>query len=64
MCKGRQFAFKECMIFPAAIVTMWDIEPAGGKAWEMPKHRKATGVYGTNDDTRVWVKRRTFATVE
>jgi len=59
MCKGRAFAFKECMMFTAAIVALWDIVPAGGSgAWKMPAHKKATGVYTTGDDTRVWVKRR------
>lgn len=58
MCKGRVFAFKECMMFTAAIVSMWDIESAGGGPWKMPKHKKATGVYGTNDNPRVWLKRR------
>jgi len=45
-------------MFTAAIVSMWDIEPAGSGPWKMPRHRKSTGVYNTNDDTRVWVKRR------
>lgn len=58
MCKGRSFAFKECMAFVAAIVALWDIEAAGSGSWKMPRHRKATGVYGTNDNTRVWIKRR------
>lgn len=58
MCKGRAFAFKESMTFVAAIVALWDIQPVGGGDWKMPRHRKATGVYGTGDNTRVWLKRR------
>lgn len=58
MCKGRQFALKETMLFTAAIISMWDIEPKGGNSWKMPKHRRATGVHSTDDITRVWVKRR------
>lgn len=58
MCKGRFFAFKECMLFAAAIIAMWDIEPVGGGEWKMPKHRKSTGVYGAGSDTRVWLRRR------
>ena len=58
MCKGRAFAFKECMMLVAAVIALWDIEPTGGGAWEMPRHKKATGVYTTNDDTRVWITRR------
>ena len=61
MCKGRSFAVKEVMAFSAAIVALWDVEPAGGGKWTIPRHRKATGVYGTPDDTRVWVKRRKVA---
>lgn len=58
MCKGRAFAYKECMMFTAAIIALWEIEPANEGRWKMPSHRKATGVYGTGDDTRVWIKRR------
>ncbi len=62
MCKGRTFALKECMIFTAAIVALWDIEPAQGGEWKMPRHRKASGVYNTGDDTKVWLKRRQMST--
>ncbi|EMC97078.1 hypothetical protein BAUCODRAFT_121589 [Baudoinia panamericana UAMH 10762] len=58
MCKGRSFAFKECMMFTAAIVAMWDMDPAGGGAWNIPRHKKATGVYATSDETRVCIKQR------
>lgn len=59
MCKGRVFALKESLLFTAAIISMWEIEPAGeDKKWKIPKHRKATGVYGTDEVTRVWIKRR------
>jgi hypothetical protein len=61
MCKGRAVALKEIMMFTAAIIYMWDMEPKGGGKWKMPKHQKATAVYATNDDVRVWVKRRKFA---
>lgn len=64
MCKGRSFAFRECMMFTAAIVAIWDIVPAGGGEWKMPRHRKTPGVYGTSDDTRVWVSRRQLDKVE
>lgn len=58
MCKGRAFAFKECMMFAAAIITLWEIEPVNGGQWKMPSHKKATGVYATSDSTRVWIKKR------
>lgn len=58
MCKGRSFAFKEVMAFAAGILVLWDMEPAGGGEWKIPKHKKATGVYTTSDNVRVWVKQR------
>lgn len=58
MCKGRQFAAKESMLFTAAIVSMWEIDPVSGGEWKIPRHKKATGVYSTSDSTRVWIKRR------
>jgi hypothetical protein len=58
MCKGRQLALQEVMLFTAAIVALWDISPAKGAPWEMPKKRRATGVYSPATDSRVWVKPR------
>lgn len=58
MCKGRQFAVKEILIFSAAIISLWDMNMAGGGPWKMPRHVKASGTYSTADDTRVWIKRR------
>lgn len=58
MCKGRAFALKESMAFTAAIVALWEMEPAGGGEWKMPKPKRATGVYTTQDDVRVWLRRR------
>lgn len=64
MCKGRSFALKEALMYTAAMITMWEISPAKGGEWKMPKHRRATGVYATGDDTRVWLTRRKFAATE
>ncbi|KAG9757635.1 cytochrome P450, partial [Aureobasidium melanogenum] len=58
MCKGRAFAQKETLVFIAAFISMWDMEPVGGGAWKMPSYKPATGVYSTNDDVRVWISRR------
>ncbi|KAK5001256.1 hypothetical protein LTR66_000033 [Elasticomyces elasticus] len=63
MCKGRAFAQRECLMFTAAIVAMWDVEPARGREqWEMPRPKKATGVYATKDDVRVRISRRKLPT--
>lgn len=61
MCKGRAFAQKEVLIFVASVISFWDMESAGGGPWKMPKHKKATGTYTTNDNTKVWIKRRDLA---
>ncbi|KAI5249955.1 cytochrome P450 [Aureobasidium subglaciale] len=58
MCKGRAFAQKEALVFAAAFISMWDMEPAGGGPWKLPRYKPATGVYSTNDDIRVWISRR------
>jgi cytochrome P450 len=58
MCKGRAFAQKETLVFIAAFISVWDMEPVGGGAWKMPSYKPATGVYSTNDDVRVWISRR------
>ena len=58
MCKGRAFAAKEILLFTAAVITFWDIEPAGGGPWKMPRPYKATGANGAKDDVRVWIRRR------
>lgn len=66
MCKGRAFAYREVMMFTAAIVSVWDLEAVGhgdgreeeeGK-WKLPQKRKGTGVFGANGDLRVRVRRR------
>lgn len=58
MCKGRAFAFRECIMFTAATIAIWDMEPAGSGEWKMPKHVKTVGVYNASDDTRVRIMRR------
>lgn len=58
MCKGRAFAQKEVLVFAAAIISFWEIEAAGGGPWKMPRHKKATGTYTTNDNIKVWIKPR------
>lgn len=58
MCKGRNYASKEMMIFAAVILSMWDIEPAGGQAWKIPGHERAPGTLRPKSDVKVWIKRR------
>jgi len=58
MCKGRQYAAKEMMLFPAVIITFWDIEAAGGGPWRIPRAARAPGTNAAKDDVRVWLRRR------
>lgn len=60
MCKGRAFAQKEILMFTAAIVSFWDMEPKGGgtSEWKIPKAKRATGTKTTSEDQRVWIRRR------
>ncbi|KAF2158138.1 putative P450 monooxygenase [Myriangium duriaei CBS 260.36] len=58
MCKGRQFAFREILMFTATIFTFWDMEPAKGGEWRMPKPVQLTGTNGIKGEMRVRLKRR------
>ena len=57
ICKGRTFAEKEIMAVGAAIISLWDISPAGG-SWELPSMVPGTGVKKPVADMRVLISRR------
>ena len=59
MCKGRNFAEPECLVFVAGVLTLWDIEPANPtKAWAIPRRTKATAVALPASEVRVRIRRR------
>lgn len=58
MCKGRQYAVREILLFSAAIIAVYDIQPVGGGEWKMPKSRRTTGTKQPVQETRVWIKTR------
>ncbi|KAF2260479.1 putative cytochrome P450 [Lojkania enalia] len=58
MCKGRKFAEKEVISVGAAIISLWNIEPASG-TWDMPAMIPGTGVKKPVKDIRVRITRRT-----
>lgn len=60
MCKGRALAAKTAVLFTAAIITLWEMEPADTREWKIPGHRVATGTYGSTCDSRVLLSRRQF----
>ncbi|KAL8795380.1 MAG: hypothetical protein Q9195_002121 [Heterodermia aff. obscurata] len=57
ICKGRTFAEKEIMAAGAAIISLWDIGPAGG-SWKLPSMVPGTGVKKPAADMRVLISRR------
>lgn len=57
MCKGRTFAEKEIAALGAAIISLWDIRPAGG-TWNLPSMVPGTGVRKPVADLRVLIARR------
>ena len=61
MCKGRQFALREMLIYTAMIITMWDMEPAGGGSWGSLKSNKVIGGEVPVKPLKVWIRRRKAA---
>ena len=57
MCKGRTFAEREIVSLSAAIMSLWNIEPASGK-WELPATIPGTGVKKPLKDIRVVISPR------
>lgn len=61
MCKGRQFAVKEILIFTATILTTYDMQPVGGGPWKLPKQSNGAGTKHPASSTRVWIKARAMS---
>ncbi|PNS15444.1 hypothetical protein CAC42_703 [Sphaceloma murrayae] len=60
MCKGRQFALKEVLMFTATIFSFYDMEPVSGD-WKIPKPAKTPGTNGVKGGTMVRIRRRKMA---
>ena len=58
ICPGRFYAATETIIFAAAILTCWDIEPLGSKGWQIPANQAVTGVSRPVKDVRVTMRSR------
>ncbi|RAL04981.1 cytochrome P450 [Aspergillus ibericus CBS 121593] len=52
-CKGRAFAERKLLAFTAAILTMWDIEPAQDGGFTIPEHRPSGAAFLPKKDIRV-----------
>ncbi|UPK93305.1 hypothetical protein LCI18_004240 [Fusarium solani-melongenae] len=57
ICKGRTFAQKHMKVVGAAIISLWDIEPASG-TWEIPVMIPGSSAKRPAKDIRVVIKRR------
>lgn len=57
MCKGRSFAEKQIIPLAAAVISLWDLEPAEG-SWRIPTMIPGTAVKKPVKDIRVKITRR------
>lgn len=58
MCKGRQFALREMLLYTAAIITFYDMQPPKGGPWPVPRTRKLVANKHPKKPLKVWIKRR------
>ncbi|KAI1075517.1 cytochrome P450 [Whalleya microplaca] len=58
ICKGRTFAEKSILGVVAAIISLWEFEPADEKKWKFPGVKPGTGVLRPTSDIRVRARRR------
>ncbi|RAL10746.1 putative RNA12 protein [Aspergillus homomorphus CBS 101889] len=57
-CKGRAFAERKLLAFSAAIIALWDVEPAEGQAFVIPQHRPSAAAFLPKTDIRVRMRQR------
>lgn len=50
------------MLFTAAIVSLYDIQPVGNGTWKLPKRENTFGVKRPTSSTKVWIKSRPSST--
>ncbi|KAI9891293.1 MAG: hypothetical protein M1814_002806 [Vezdaea aestivalis] len=60
ICKGRFLAEREALGLTAAILSLWDIEPAKGD-WKTPGNLWATGILRPSEPCRVRISKRRMA---
>lgn len=56
--QGKDLAVREIVLFTAAIIAMYDIQPAHGGPWKLPKQTTTAGTKHPSTSTRVWIKSR------
>ncbi|KAL2825443.1 RNA12 protein-domain-containing protein [Aspergillus cavernicola] len=52
-CKGRAFAEKKILALSAAIVSLWQVDPADGKEFRIPEHKISSAAFLPKNDIRV-----------
>ncbi|KAJ4391268.1 hypothetical protein N0V93_004885 [Gnomoniopsis smithogilvyi] len=57
---GKDFAIREIVLFSAAIISMYDIQPIGAGPWKLPKQTTTVGAKRPLTPTRVWIKSRSM----
>ncbi|OJK03285.1 hypothetical protein ASPACDRAFT_50635 [Aspergillus aculeatus ATCC 16872] len=57
-CKGRAFAERKLLAFSAAIIALWDVEPAQGNDFAIPEHRPSAAAFLPKTDIRVRMRQR------
>lgn len=58
MCKGRQFALREMLLYVAVIITFYDMQPPKGGSWGEPQTKKVVVSRHPTKPLKVWIKRR------
>lgn len=56
--KDHSFMQSEILAFTAAILSLWEISPAGGGEWNIPGNKSTIGVFPPSKDVRVRMKIR------
>ena len=54
--KGQSFAESEILAFTAAVLSLWDLSPAGVDVWKIPGQRATIGMLLPSTDVRVRMK--------
>lgn len=60
-CPGKLLAERQVLVFVAAIVSLWDIEPAGLRGWSVPQQAVYSVVAEPRTDVRVFVRARNLS---
>ena len=60
-CPGKGLAERQVLVFVAAILSLWDIDPAGLKGWSIPQHAVFSVVAAPRRDFRVLIRARVLS---